>query len=200
MLYQILRNMFRCIYTLLFRCEVHGTENVPLTGPLIIAANHMSNWDPPLLGSYMARPICYMAKQELFDVPGLGWILRTCHSFPIKRGAGDRGAIKTALAILQQQRCMALFPEGTRSRNGKMHKAEAGVGLIAALSKAPVVPVAIIGTDRICNQGHFLPKLQLIYGKPLFFTAERNDKTALQDFSQQIMENIAIMKKTYERK
>ena len=198
MLYRFLKVAFHFIYSLLFRCEVHGAENLPAEGPVIVAANHMSNWDPPLLGTYARRHISFMAKEELFRPPGLGWALRSCEAFPVKRGAADRSAIKTALQILKEGRCMALFPEGTRSRTGKMGKAEAGIGLIAAMSKAAVVPAAIIGTDKIFNHGHYFPKLKIIYGKPVRFTGAHNDKAALQEFSQGIMDEIAKIKKEYE--
>ncbi|MBQ1809266.1 MAG: 1-acyl-sn-glycerol-3-phosphate acyltransferase, partial [Selenomonas sp.] len=124
--------------------------------------------------------------------------ITACHAFPVKRGAADRGAIKAALQVLKEGRCLGLFPEGTRSRTGKMGKAEAGVGLIAAMSGAPIVPAAIIGTDKIfANGGHF-PKLKVIYGEPLQFTGDHKDKEALAAFSQQVMDKIAALKAEYQ--
>jgi 1-acyl-sn-glycerol-3-phosphate acyltransferase len=102
------------------------------------------------------------------------------------------------LQVLKEGRCLGLFPEGTRSRTGKMGKAEAGVGLIAAMSGAPIVPAAIIGTDKIfANGGHF-PKLKVIYGEPMQFTGDHKDKEALAEFSQQVMDKIAAIKAEYQ--
>lgn len=139
MLYTTLRIIFAVIFQLLFRAKTYGKENLPAEGPVILAANHMSNWDPPLLATFLPRPVSYMAKIELFEHPIFGAAIRRCHAFPVKRGAADRGAIKAAVNVLRQGRVLGLFPEGTRSKDGKLHKAEAGVGLLAAMSGAPVV-------------------------------------------------------------
>ncbi len=194
MLYGILQIVFGAFFKIFFRAEIIGRENMPKDGAVILAANHMSNWDPPFVATFLKRPVSYMAKIELFKNPIFGAAIRSCHAFPVKRGAADRGAIKAAMQVLKQGRCLGLFPEGTRSRTGKMKKAEAGVGLIASLTDAPVVPAAIIGTDRIfANGGHF-PKLKVIYGEPMHFTGDRKDKEQLEAFSQAIMERIAELK------
>ncbi|SFT33381.1 1-acyl-sn-glycerol-3-phosphate acyltransferase [Selenomonas sp. GACV-9] len=194
MLYGILQIVFGAFFKILFRAEIIGRENMPKDGAVILAANHMSNWDPPFVATFLKRPVSYMAKIELFENPIFGAAIRSCHAFPVKRGAADRGAIKAAMQVLKQGRCLGLFPEGTRSRTGKMKKAEAGVGLIASMTEAPVVPAAIIGTDRIfANGGHF-PKLKVIYGEPMHFTGNRKDKDQLEAFSQSIMDRIAELK------
>ena len=161
-----------------------------MDGPVIMAANHLSNWDPPFAGTYMPRPVAYMAKEELFKPAICGWIISQLYAFPVKRGAADRAAIKTAIGILKQGLCLGVFPEGHRSKDGKLGKAEAGVSLLAAMSKAPVIPTAIIGTNKIFANGGLLPKLQIIFGEPMFFEGKHNDKAALEDFSKKIMENI----------
>lgn len=194
MLYTILKTIFSIFFKLFFRAEIIGWENMPAQGAVILAANHMSNFDPPLVATFLARPVSYMAKIELFQIPVFGAAISACHAFPVKRGAADRGAIKAALGVLKQNKCLGVFPEGTRSRNGRMRKAEAGVGLLAAMSKAPVVPAAIIGTDHIFANGSFLPKLKVIYGKPIYFTGDHKDKASLEAFSQQIMQYIAELK------
>jgi len=200
MIYFILRVIFCTFFKIIFRAEIIGKENLPMEGAAIVAANHMSNWDPPLLACFLPRPVGYMAKEELFRNPVFGGIIRRAHAFPVKRGAADRGAIKAAVQVLKTGHCLGLFPEGTRSRTGQMKKAEAGVGLIAAMTDAPVVPAAIVGTDKIfANGGHF-PKLRVIYGKPLHFTGDRKDKEQLAVFSQNIMDEIARMKNVYEKK
>lgn len=194
MLYAILQVFFRLYFKLFFRAEIIGKENVPEEGAVILAANHMSNWDPPFLACFLSRTVSYMAKQELFENPVFGAAITNCHAFPVKRGAADRGAIKTAIQVLKQGNCLGLFPEGTRSHGGQMHKAEAGVGLIAAKTNAPVVPTAIIGTDRIMTNGGIFPKLTLIYGKPMRFEGNAKEKEELEAFSQAILDRIADMK------
>ena len=197
-MYHFLQIFFTWLFSRVFHAEIIGTENMPESGGVILAANHMSNWDPPFVATFLHRPVSYMAKVELFKNPIFGRAITACHAFPVKRGAADRGAIKAALQVLKEGRCLGLFPEGTRSRTGKMGKAEAGVGLIAAMSGAPIVPAAIIGTDKIfANGGHF-PKLKVIYGEPMQFTGDHKDKEALAEFSQQVMDKIAAIKAEYQ--
>ncbi|MCR5438856.1 MAG: 1-acyl-sn-glycerol-3-phosphate acyltransferase [Selenomonas sp.] len=194
MLYGLLQIIFGLLFKIFFRAEIIGRENMPKEGAVILAANHMSNWDPPFVATFLSRPVSYMAKIELFKNPIFGRAITACHAFPVKRGAADRGAIKVAMQVLKQGRCLGLFPEGTRSRTGKMRKAEAGVGLIASMTGAPVVPAAIIGTDRIFANGGYFPKLKVIYGEPMKFTGDHKDKEQLEAFSQSIMDKIAEMK------
>ena len=198
MLYGLLQIVFGIIFKVLFRAEIIGRENMPKEGAVILAANHMSNWDPPFLACFMRRHVAYMAKEELFEHPVFGAAIRACHAFPVKRGAADRAAIKTAVEVLKLGHCLGLFPEGTRSRTGKMRKAEAGVGLIAALTGAPVVPAAILGTDKIFANGGLLPRLTVIVGKPRTFTGDRRKKEELAAFSQGILDEIARMKETVQ--
>ena len=101
--------------------------------------------------------------------------------------------------MLKQGRVLGLFPEGTRSKDGRLHKAEAGVGLLAAMSGAPVVPACIVGTDRIMQHGGFLPKLRIMYGEPMHFTGDKRDKEQLAAFSQEIMAHIAAMREEIEK-
>lgn len=194
MLYRILSITFQAFFTLFFRARIIGRENMPQDGAVILAANHMSNWDPPLVAAFLSRPVSYMAKLELFQIPVFGRAITACHAFPVKRGAADRGAIKAAIQVLKQGKCLGLFPEGTRSRKGHMRKTEAGVGLIASMTGAPVVPAAVIGTDHIFANGGWFPKLKVVYGTPMTFTGDRKDKEQLEAFSQSIMDRIAEIK------
>lgn len=198
-MYRLLQVFFTVFFKFFFRAEIIGKENLPAEGGVILAANHMSNWDPPFLATFLSRPVSYMAKKELFDVPILRQIIESCYSFPVKRGAADRGAIKAALQALKEGRCIGLFPEGTRSRDGKIHKAEAGVALLAAMGDVPVVPAAILGTDRIFSLRSFFPKLTVIYGKPMLLDRKHRDKETLQIFSQKIMEEIGKMVKLHSK-
>ena len=200
MLYGFLRVVFRLIFYILFRARVYGRENIPAEGAVILAANHASNIDPPLMASLIDRPVSYMAKIELFENPIFGAAIRRCHAFPVKRGESDRGAIKAAVTVLKEERVLGLFPEGTRSKTGELQKAEAGVALIAAMTGAPIVPVAILNTHRIFANGGLLPQLRIMYGQPISFQGDRKSKEALDAFSAEIMAHIARMKEELGKK
>ena len=199
MFYKILKVIFRFTFNLLFSPKVIGAENVPKEGAIIMAANHMSNWDPPILGTYLPRTVGYMAKEELFKPAIAGAIIKSLNAFPVKRGASDRGAIKMALNILKKGLCLGIFPEGTRSRDGKLHKAQAGVSLIAAMSKAPVVPTALIGTNKIWSKEEKFPQLTIVFGEPIYYEGKSNDKAALEEFSQEIMKKIENLIKLHSK-
>ena len=194
MLYGFLRVIFRLFFYIVFRTRVYGRDNIPAEGAVILAANHASNIDPRLMASLIDRPVSYMAKIELFENPIFGAAIRRCHAFPVKRGESDRGAIKAAVAVLREGRILGLFPEGTRSKTGELQKAEAGVALIAAMTGAPIVPVAILNTHRIFANGGLVPQLCIMYGAPIAFQGDRKSKEALDTFSADIMTHIARMK------
>ena len=198
MFYFLVKVISRIFFVLLFRAEAKGVENIPDTGAVILAANHMSNCDPPFLGSFMPREVCYMAKEELFQNPVFSRAITACHSFPVKRGAADRKAIKHALNLLAEGKCLGLFPEGTRSRTGEIGDAELGVGLFASKSKAPVIPAAIIGTDKVFSSEKFFPKLKVIYGSPMYFEGDRKSKEDLAKFSRSVLDEIGRLKKANE--
>ena len=191
MVYNIVKALFWLIYTFIFPTKVSGAQNVPRQGAVILAANHLSNWDPVLVGVFAPRYLVYMAKQELFHVPILKNILHSVHSVPVHRGTADRSAVRAALTTLKNKGCICMFPEGTRSKDGKLHKGEHGVALLAAKSNAAVVPVAIEGTFNIRP----FRRLHLTYGKPLYFEADRADKEHLKEFTDTIMQEIAQMLK-----
>lgn len=194
MFYGFLQHLFRLIFYIIFRTRVYGQENIPAEGAVILAANHASNIDPPLMASLIDRPVSYMAKIELFENPIFGAAIRRCHAFSVKRGASDRGAIKAAVNVLKEGRILGLFPEGTRSKTGELQKAEAGVALIAAMTGAPIVPVAILNSHRIFSNGGLIPHLRIMYGAPIMFHGDRKSKEELDAFSEEIMAHIARMK------
>lgn len=194
MFYTFIQYLFRIIFYTVFRVRIFGREHIPQEGPVILAANHASNIDPPLMASLIKRPVSYMAKSELFENPIFGGLIRRCHAFPVKRGASDRGAIKAAVNILKEGRVFGMFPEGRRSKTGALQKAEGGVALIAAMTGAPVVPVAILNTHRIFANGGTLPALRIMYGRPIYFQGDRKDKEDLALFSNEIMRQIACMR------
>ena len=194
MLYRFLQIVFRLLFYTVFRTRVYGRENIPKEGAVILAANHASNIDPPLMASLIERPVSYMAKIELFENPIFGAAIRRCHAFPVKRGASDRGAIKAAVTVLKEGHMLGLFPEGTRSKTGELQKAEAGIALIASMTGAPIVPVAIVNSHRIFANGGLLPQLRIMYGAPISFQGDRKSKEALDAFSAEIMAHIERMR------
>ena len=181
------RFIFRIVFGIMFRPKIIGSENLPASGAFILSANHVSNWDPPILATFIDREVCYMAKEELFKNPVFAAAIRA-------RGAADKNAIKNAVKVLKDGGCLGLFPEGTRSKTGKLGKAESGVSLIAAMTKAPIIPAAIINTDKIFSAEKKFPRLAVIYGKPLYFSGNSKDKDELSNFAQEIMNEIAKLK------
>jgi 1-acyl-sn-glycerol-3-phosphate acyltransferase len=145
MLYVFFRFLFRILFRFVYRYEVIGRENVPSTGAVLLCSNHINNLDPPILGSSLDRKVSYMAKKELFDVPVLSFLITRFGAFPVKRGGQDKQAMRTTLSLLKEENVVGIFPEGTRSKTGKLGKAFPGVGLFALKETATVIPVAIIG-------------------------------------------------------
>lgn len=190
--YKVFKVLCRIWFGSILRTKIIGVENIPKQGAFILAANHVSNWDPPFLGTFIEREVNYMGKEELFRNRLMGLICKGLHVFPVKRGAADKGAIKTAIKILKAGGCLGIFPEGTRSKTGELGKAAAGVSLIAALSGAPIIPAAIINTEKIFSKEMARPVV--VYGSPLKFTGTPKDKAAMERFAQELMKEIAKLK------
>src|SRR5690554_4580945 len=130
-MYYVGRELYRVYLRLLFRTKVEGRENVPTEGGVLLVANHASYLDPPLLGGAVDRPVHFMAKAELFELPFLKWAMPRVKAFPVHRGGADRRAIRSAISLLQEGHVVGIFPEGGRTRDGKMMKFQRGAGLIA---------------------------------------------------------------------
>lgn len=194
MFYKFFRFLCRLWYGIIFRAKIIGAENIPKTGAFILASNHMANWDPPFLGTFIDREVNFMGKEELFKNPVMAAICHGLHVFPVKRGAADKAAIKTAVKILKNGDCLGIFPEGTRSKTGKIGKAEAGVSLIAAMTKSPIIPAAIINTDKIFSAESKFPRLVVVYGTPIYFDGDARDKDYLAQFATKIMEEVSKLK------
>jgi 1-acyl-sn-glycerol-3-phosphate acyltransferase len=141
-----------------FRGRVYGVENVPRTDPLIVVSNHASYFDPPMLSCAVGRPVAYMAKEELFEIPVLKQAIALYGAYPVKRGSGDRGAIRAALNALQQGWAVGVFLEGTRTEDGLIHDPKLGAAMIAAKAGVPLLPVSLWGTENIFQSGSSLPK------------------------------------------
>jgi 1-acyl-sn-glycerol-3-phosphate acyltransferase len=133
-----------------------------------------------------------MAKEELFQIPIFGWIITKLNAFPVKRGIADRSAIRTSLALLDKGEIVGLFPEGTRSKTGRLGKAEPGLALIAAKTGAVIIPVAVKGTNKVFREGRLLPKFEVIFGTPI--QVERiTNKEYLETVTLNMMDNIAVL-------
>lgn len=190
MIYAVVKVILRVLFTVVLRMRVEGTENIPKEGSLVIASNHLSLLDPPVIGTAATRKVHFMAKQELF-VPILGDIYKILGAFPVRRGGADRAAIKHGIEILQSRQVLAIFPEGTRSKTGKLGKAEPGALMMASKAMATIVPCCVIGTD-FQRQGRIWPKVTVRFGKPMFFPADAViNKELLHNMTEDLMQRIA---------
>jgi 1-acyl-sn-glycerol-3-phosphate acyltransferase len=182
------RQMFRIMFKLLYRWHIEGTENIPKMGGGIIAPNHMSFFDPPLTGSAMKRPLYFMAKKELFDVPVFGWTIRQTNAFPVKRGVQNMSAMRYAFSLLEKGRLLLIFPEGSRSKDGNLGKARAGVGMVACNAEVPVIPVKIENTNMMLK----FNRIKIKYGKPVYPPKDFS-KSDYIGLSQKVLDEIAKM-------
>ena len=156
------------LFLICLRMQRMGTEHIPADGPVIIASNHRSFLDPFVIGTMTRRPMYYVAKKEIFLFPLLSWFLSALGAFPVDRGTGDADTIRTAKQILDRGEIVLIFPEGTRIRPGTLGRARRGVGRLALETGAPVVPVAIIGTEDVRRGWRIRPrKVRVRAGRPL---------------------------------
>ncbi len=183
MLYWLARNTIHGVARVLWRVRPVGVENVPRTGPLIVACNHRSYLDPPVMGSFVPRQISYMAKKQLFDIPIFGAAIAAVGAYPVDREGSATAAIKRSVEVLRAGGCVGIFPEGTRNLDGTV-EARTGVALLASLAKAPVLPACIVGSNRAKQLG----EIKVAFGKPLWLPTERKaTRDDLANFTQQVM-------------
>ncbi|TDX53308.1 lysophospholipid acyltransferase family protein [Orenia marismortui] len=169
--------------------KVKGLENLPEEGGVIVVANHQSNYDPPILGCSLNRQVHFMAKEDLFDGFIKNKYMRSVGAFPVKRGRGDMGAIKTALKLLRNGEVLGIFPEGTRSKTGKLKRAKLGAVMLALKSEVPIVPVGLKGTKK-----PFREDLIINIGKAFMLDKYYNrklDKEEMKEVGKEIMAKIA---------
>jgi len=177
---------------IVFRYRIIGAEKIPATGGIIVAANHISNLDPPILGVALRRPVSYMAKKELFALPILKTILPWLSAFPVDREAGGTAALRAALRMLKEGRCVGVFPEGGRNVTGT-NEEKAGAAFLAAASGMPVVPAAIVGTR------HLRPfcKVTVVFGDPIHVVRNRQSKEdGLEKGAAEIMQRIRTLEES----
>lgn len=199
MLYAILKPLAVIIMKLLFRLEAHGIEHVPAQGPLLLIANHSSLLDPPLVGGMTPRKVTFLAKAELFAVPGFGALIRRLNARPLRRDGADPSALRAAQRVLQEGGVLLVFPEGTRGDEGVLRDAKPGAALLAMQTGVPVVPVYVHGSGRAWPRGRRLPrpvKVVVTFGAPLTFErpvgADR--KAQYEAASRRMMAAIAQIK------
>lgn len=196
--YRIGWSFFRVVFATYFRWRIFGRDNVPPTGPVILAANHASYLDPPLIGSALPREINYLARESLFRFPIVGAVLRSWNCVPVDRDGGGAAGLRAILDRLLAGGAVIVFPEGTRSRDGKLQPARAGLGLMVIKSTAPVVPVRVVGTFEAYGRHHKLPRpheVRVSFGTPLEFAslraeAEKCTKLRLKEIYQQVADEI----------
>ena len=189
MSYFLLRRLARLL-TFIFighrNFQLRGVANVPRTGSLLVVSNHVGTADPVLIGAWTPRPVWFMAKSELFT----RWLTRTVvtayHAFPVIRHSPDRKALRRAIGLLRQGQAVVLFPEGHRSDDGRLHRAEPGAGFLARHSQAPLVPLAISGTQHVLGRHRLIPRracVAMAFGEP-FSIPERNRDGSAMDHQQ----------------
>src|SRR4051812_5472915 len=163
-----------------FRTSLVGREHLPDEGGVILASNHRSFLDPFVVGAWLGRPVFFVAKKELFDRRFAGWFLNCLGAFPIRRGESDEESMETAKQILARGDALVIFPEGTRHRTGSLGRAKRGVGRLALETGAPVIPVAIHGSDRARRGWRIRPvKVKVRYGRLLTFPRADNASKSL---------------------
>lgn len=177
---------------LYFRGRIHGANNVPMTGKLLVVANHASDFDPPIVSNCVRRPVSYMAKEELFQVPLLSQGIRLYGAYPVKRGSADRSAIRAALQQLEEGWAVGVFLQGTRTPDGRIPEPKLGAALIAAKAQAPLLPVSLWGTHLILPKGSKIPHpvpVTVRIGSPIP-PPPSTDRKALEAVTQQCAEAI----------
>ena len=171
LIYQLVSKLFVLpIYKFVFRGHLIGIENIPQKNAFIMVSNHGSLLDPPLLGHALGRNISFMAKAELFKIPLLGFIIKACGAYPVKRGVVDKNTIKTACKKLSNDNCIGIFIDGTRQKNGRVNKPKQGAALLAFKNQKLLLPVAIVNSHRLIRFKFFIPlfsKIVIKVGKPV---------------------------------
>lgn len=190
--YTFAKGVVSTVFKPLYRIQVIGLEHFPKEGGVLICANHIHNFDPPVVGITAPRQVHFMAKEELFKVPVLGNIVTKLESFPVKRGMSDREALRKGMGILNDGKVLGLFPEGTRSKTGEIGKGMAGAGFFALRTKAAVVPCAIIGPYKAGKS------LKVVYGQPLDMEKLRTEKVSAEDTTDIIMNEIKKLIEKYQ--
>lgn len=190
---------------LLFRPKVTGLRNVPTNGAVIIASNHLSFSDSIFMPVVVPRNVTFLAKSEYFTSPGLAGFIKkltfiALGQVPIDRAGGKRSeaALLTGLRLLKEGRCIGIYPEGTRSPDGRLYKGRTGIARLAIESGAPIIPVAMFNTAEIQPTGQVVPKVrrvEMVFGEPIYLDGDSTDQVLLRTLTNQLMEKIAQLSK-----
>ena len=200
-LFNITQYVLKGIFTILYRASIKGLDKVPRKGKYLICSNHISYLDPVLIGAYLHRFTYFMAKGELFTFSFISNLVTFFNAFPVNRDIINRATFNTALNILKNENVLCLFPEGTRSVDGKIGEGKKGVGLISFLSGAPVIPMVIVGSNEIIQKPHkriFFPKIKMAIGDTIDtkrIIKENSRKDAIQII---VAETMSSLKKLYQ--
>ena len=183
------------IYKLLFRGILIGKENIPQNSSFILVSNHGSLLDPPLLGHAIGRNISFMAKSELFSIPLLGFIIKACGAYPVKRGVADKTTIKIACEKLSNNNSIGIFIDGTRQKDGRVNKPRQGAALLAFKNQKLLLPVAIINSHRLVRFRFFIPfftKIVIKVGQPINppKVSSKNDLVIVTKYLQESINNM----------
>ncbi len=199
--YRFIRGFFHVLSRILFRLEVHGTGNIPESGGCLLASNHASYLDPPLIGCAIKhRTVQFMARRSLFRFKPFGWFLRQVGTVPIDPGRGDLSALRTGIRLLKEGKMLCLYPEGTRTYDGRLQKAKGGIGLMIARAKVPVVPAYIDGSyEALPRRAKILKpkKVHVYYGPPIppdELPVRQDGKPDYKGISELVMSRIAAQK------
>ena len=197
-IYRLGYTISKVVAKLGFRLRSYGRENLIEDGPAILASNHASYLDPPLVGVCCRKDVYFLARKSLFERPVIGPLIAQLNTVPVDRDRGDVGAVRAMIKLLKSGNRVLVFPEGTRSKDGNLQPARAGVGLLIAKSLAPVVPVRVFGSYAALPRSggvRFVP-ITVVIGKPLFFTKQdlgTDERAAYQVLSDRVMAAIAAL-------
>ena len=193
LIYQLVSKFFVLpIYRFVFKGHLIGRENIPQKDCFIMVSNHGSLLDPPLLGHALGRNISFMAKAELFQIPFLGFVIKACGAYPVKRGIVDKNTIKTACNKLSNNNCIGIFIDGTRQKNGRVNKPKQGAALLAFKNQKLLLPVAIVNSHKLIRFKFFIPffsKITIKVGKPIQ-PPQSSLKDDLNSLTKELQENI----------
>ncbi len=196
-LYWIGRSITHVTGRVVFGIRLYGREHIPKSGPFILASNHISYFDPPLVGSFIPRELFFFAKKELFDNKIFGWIIWRTNARPVRRGQMDRQALATSLQILREGYGLTMFPEGTRSKTRELLPPKPGLGLLAAKAACPVVPAYIHGANRLKDCLLRRDRLSLSYGEPIpadWIAARADSKEGYLEITAEVMRRIVALR------
>lgn len=194
----IVRFLLDIVFVKIYKVHIEGQENIPEHGSMIVAPNHKSYFDPPLVGAaFRKRLVHYMAKAELFKNPIFAWILRMCGTFPVKRGRVDQTAIRQSIKLIRQGHLLGIFPEGTRIRKNELGRFHSGMASLAMMTGTPILPIAIVGSATLPKKGKYLA---VLIGKPIEVKKEKPNSENIKILNEKVKEKIEELMRNYKSK